>query len=177
MPTSHIFQPNGSWSRVRSLQSFKICRVLGKIQSSGSFDEESEYASSRYVPLLKTILTDMVSNQLSLEDYPSVVPMPNLPKSTSSATSARRRGAEGSARKKKGTGSKWDRAGSSSKSSKSSTNFTGPRNLVFMIGGLSFSELRVAREIMEKESREVIIGSTAFLSPQDFLDDLASLTS
>ena len=156
---------------------FVICRVLGRIQSSGSFDEESEYASSRYVPLLKTILSDMVSNQLSLEDYPSVVPMPTLPKSSSSATSARRRGAEGSARKKKGTGSKWDRAGSSSKSSKSATNFTGPRNLVFMIGGLSFSELRVAREIMEKESREIIVGSTAFLSPQDFLEDLASLTS
>lgn len=154
----------------------EIRRVLGRIQSSGSFDEESEYASSRYVPLLKTILSDLISNQLSLEDYPSVVPMPTLPKTTSSATSARRRGAEGSARKKKGAGSKWDRTGSSGTSSKTTTNFTGSRSLVFMVGGLSFSELRVAREIMEKESREIIIGSTAFLSPQDFLEDLASLT-
>lgn len=55
-------------------------------------------------------------------------------------------------------------------------NFTGGRNLVFMVGGLSYSELRVARDIMERESREIIAGSTKFVNPSEFLEDLHTLT-
>jgi len=47
--------------------------------------------------------------------------------------------------------------------------------MVFMVGGMSFSELKVARDVMNKESREAIVGSTAFLSAGDFIDDLALL--
>lgn len=47
--------------------------------------------------------------------------------------------------------------------------------MIFMMGGLSFSEMRVAREVMKKESREVIVGSTAFVSAKDFINDLEML--
>lgn len=151
-----------------------------KVQGTGSFDDDSEYASSRYVPPLKSTLMDLVSNQLSIDDYPSVVPMPQLPSTKSTgAASARRRGkgADGtaSARKKKGATEKWNRTGTTGAATKTTTTFTGGRNIVFMVGGLSFSELRVAREVMEKESREIIVGSTKFLSPNEFMKDLATL--
>jgi syntaxin-binding protein 1 len=151
-----------------------------KIQSSGSFDEDSEYSSQRYVPALKGIVTELVSNTLSMDDYPSVVPMPDLPSSSkSAASSARRRGkaAEGSSRKKKGATSQWSRSGNAEPVASSGGNYVGNRNLVFMVGGISYSELRVAREVMEKESRELVVGSTAFLSPGDFIDELSSLSS
>mmetsp|Transcript_2540 Transcript_2540/g.6878 ORF Transcript_2540/g.6878 Transcript_2540/m.6878 type:complete len:721 (-) Transcript_2540:90-2252(-) len=149
----------------------------GKLVSSGSFDEDSEYTSMRYVPGIKSICNDLAANQLSLEDFPSVVPMPENATNTGSAISARRRGkAEGSARKKTATTSKWSRATPTQTSTKKSTNFTGPRNLIFMVGGISYSELRVCREVMEKESREFIIGSTEFLSPSKFVEDLSSLS-
>jgi syntaxin-binding protein 1 len=159
---------------------FLLSPSKSKIQASGSFDNDSEYASQRYVPALKGIVTELVSNTLSMEDYPSVVPMPDLPSSSkSAASSARRRGkaAEGSSRKKTGATSQWSRTGNSEPAAASGGNYAGNRNLVFMVGGISYSELRVAREVMEKESRELVVGSTAFLSPSDFIDDLSSLSS
>lgn len=151
-----------------------------KIQSSGSVDEDSEYASQRYVPALKGIVSELVSNTLSMDDYPSVVPMPVLPSSSkSAASSARRRGkaAEGGARKNKGATSKWSPTGNAEPTAASGGNFVGNRNLVFMVGGISYSELRVAREVMEKESRELVVGSTAFLNPSDFINELSTLST
>mmetsp|Transcript_51917 Transcript_51917/g.149686 ORF Transcript_51917/g.149686 Transcript_51917/m.149686 type:complete len:706 (-) Transcript_51917:134-2251(-) len=149
-----------------------------KIQRASSFDEESEYASSRYVPALKNILSELVTNSLSIEEYPSVIPMPASMTSAASAGSARRRGKglEGSARKKKGATDKWSRTGNSQTSSGAATSFQGGRNLVFMVGGISYNELKAARDVMDKESKEIIVGSTKFVSPSEFIDDLTTLT-
>jgi syntaxin-binding protein 1 len=149
-----------------------------KIQQATSFDDESEYASSRYVPALKGILNDLVGHSLSLEEYPSVIPMPTSMTSAASAGSARRKGKalEGSARKKKGATEKWSRTGNGKTSSGAASTFQGGRSLVFMVGGISYPELKVARDIMEKESREIIVGATKFVSPTEFVDDLATLT-
>jgi hypothetical protein len=152
--------------------------MKSKLGSSGSFDEDSEYASSRYIPKLKPLLMDLVSNQLSVDEYPSVIPMPAMASSSTSASSARRRGkgAEGSARKKKAGGTeKWSKTGVSETGQAAATNFVGGRNLVFTVGGMAYTEMKIAREIMEKESREIIFGSTEFVNPSTFIDGLASL--
>ena len=146
----------------------------GKLSSSGSVDEDSEYASQRYVPPLKTICNELATNTLSMEDYPSVVPMPDMPTS-SVAGSARRGGAKGSARKKKGASSKFTRSGGGDSGSGTVGNFQGPRALVFMVGGISYTEIRVSRDVMDKEGKEFIVGSTSFLSPSEFLGELESL--
>jgi hypothetical protein len=132
----------------------------------------------RYVPPLRKILKDLVSNQLSLEEYPSVIPMPPMSTSSTSgiASSARRRGNSGretSTRKKGGATDKWGK-----KQSKGSgtSHYDGGRNIIFMNGGLSFAEMRVVRDVMERESREIIAGATKFISPDDFIDDLKTLT-
>jgi hypothetical protein len=44
-----------------------------------------------------------------------------------------------------------------------------------MIGGLSYNELRAVEEVSRKESREIVIGSTHFLTPTEFMEDLAEL--
>jgi len=141
--------------------------------SSDSFDEESEYANSRYVPPLKGTLKALVSNQLSIEEYPSVIPMPPSSNSSSVGVGSSARGT----RKKGGATDKWGKTRNSGQSkSKGSNNYDGGRSIVFMVGGLSFSELRVTRDIMEKESREIIAGSTKFVSPEEFIEDLKTLT-
>lgn len=153
-------------------------RNKSKIQQASSFDDESEYASSRYIPALKGILNDLVSNSLSIEEYPSVIPMPASMTSAAGAGSARRRNKalEGSARKKKGVTDKWSRTGNApSDSSGAATSFQGGRNMVFMVGGISYLELKVARDVMDNESREIIVGSTKFVSPSEFIDDLTTL--
>jgi len=82
-----------------------------------------------------------------------------------------------STRKKGGATDKWGKARNSGQSkSKGSNIYDGGRNIVFMVGGLSFSELRLSRYIMEKESREIIAGATKFINPEEFIDDLKTLT-
>ena len=150
--------------------------MRNKSSSNDSFDEETEYANSRYVPPLKGILKELVSNQLSTQDFPSVIPMPlSGSSSVGAASSARRRGkGVDSSRKKSGATDKWGNPGQSQ--SNGTDHYDGGRNIVFMAGGLSFAELRVVRDVMERESREIIAGGTKFISPDEFIDDLKTLT-
>jgi syntaxin-binding protein 1 len=54
-------------------------------------------------------------------------------------------------------------------------SFSGGRSIVFVMGGMSYQELRVARDVMASEAREIVAGSTAFLSPSEFVADLTRL--
>jgi len=164
-----------------------LSNYSGRLSSGGASDDEAEYAASRYVPPIKVLLEELATNNLSLEDYPSVLPMPDMGPSPSS--SGGRRGAPAnsgrgartgaaSARKAGGPSARWS-ASSSRQSSRSSgpKNFSGGRAIVFMMGGLSFAEVRSARQVMMKESREIIVGSTAFVSADEFVEDLATLNA
>jgi syntaxin-binding protein 1 len=155
-------------------------------------DDEGEYAASRYSPPLKAILEELVTNSLSLEDYPSVLPMPEMGPTTSSggssgaAASARggaarsarnsRRGEAASARKSTGPSNRWAKStGVENKRGIGPVSFSGGRSIVFVMGGMSYQELKVTRDVMINESREIVVGSTTFLSPSEFVSDLTKL--
>jgi len=145
--------------------------LFGSKKNKEDSDDENAYASSRYTPVMKNILNELVANSLSLDEFPSVVPMPasTISSSKTDKTSAR------TARKKKGATDKWSTVGGSKKSTNQDITFSGSRSLVFMVGGMSYSELRVASKIMQKSSREIIIGSTDFISASDFIKKLDSV--
>jgi syntaxin-binding protein 1 len=132
------------------------------------------------------VLEDQVANQLSIAEYPSVMPMPDAPVTPTNAPSARggarsargsaRRGEAGSARKSGGASSRWSKSSlAEGRRSSGPTNLSGARCIVFFIGGVSYAEIKVAREMTERESREIIVGSTTFLSPKEFVNDLTQL--
>ncbi|KAJ1647139.1 syntaxin binding protein 1, partial [Coemansia asiatica] len=50
------------------------------------------------------------------------------------------------------------------------------RIILFVIGGVTFSEIRAAQEIARKYDREVLVGSTHVLAPDEYLRDISSLT-
>ena len=49
--------------------------------------------------------------------------------------------------------------------------------MVFIAGGVGYSELRTAYEMMQMKSKEVIIGSSHLMSPDDFIRNLGELSS
>jgi len=116
---------------------------------------------------------------LSFEEYPSVLPMPEANASSGIAASARRKKVQGSARKKNPENSRWTQSVTSgSKGGRSKhAQFTGGRTIVFMVGGMSYSELRESRTIMERENAEIVCGSTAFVSAKEFINDLSTLST
>jgi syntaxin-binding protein 1 len=137
-------------------------------------------------------MEELVHNELSMDDYPSVLPMPDMPSTQGGSAASGKRGSGGSgagasargsragqaasARKAGGPTSRWGKSSTRPSASSGPKSFSGGRAIVFMMGGLSYSEMRAARQVMEKESREVVIGSTAFVSPKEFVDDLGTLS-
>ena len=151
-------------------------KLIGFLKSKGvdsyvQAESDSEYSSSRYVCLLKPILEQAASGKLSVNDYPSVMPLPDAETMLGQTAS----GAAKSVRKSVTGSSKWQtKSAASSATSKKKTNYSG-RQIVFMAGGMCYSELRSAREVMNASGTEVVIGATRFISPEDFLGDLNNL--
>lgn len=125
-----------------------------------------------------------MKNTLSFDEFPSVMPMPEEARAAASTKAtkgasarASKRGEAASARKSSGATSRWSKSSGDAgiKSSGVPTSFTGARCIVFMVGGLSYPELRVAREVMNNENREIVVGTTAFISPKQYMEDLETL--
>ncbi|KAL9188215.1 hypothetical protein ACHAXT_006593 [Thalassiosira profunda] len=132
-------------------------------------ESESEYSSSRYVCLLKSLMEDAASGNLSVDEYPSVMPLPDAeamlaPSSSSKAKSVRKLSTS--------TNSKWAKTSTGSDKGKKAH---GGRQIVFMVGGMCYSEMRAAREVMASKGTEVVIGATGCIAPADFISDLNSL--
>jgi len=125
------------------------------------------YELSRYVPVLKKTLEDIGANSLSTTEFPFVregdpsSPGVSSGENAPSSLRSQPRWAEKGKRK-------------SSKGEKPTT-LTGPRILIFIVGGVTFAEMRVAYEMTTKLNREVVVMSTHILTPNLFIEQLRSL--
>jgi syntaxin-binding protein 1 len=119
---------------------------------------EGEYADTRHVSMLKAYLEQMLGGNLPLDKFPAMGPsVASGPKAE--AKSVRRFGAT----------TKFGK--------KDNVQLSGGRNIVFIAGGAAFAELRVAYEVMQKEQKEVILGSTHISNPSQYLVDVGNLHS
>jgi len=125
----------------------------------------SEYAACRYVTKLKVILDAMVNDRLSPDDFPGTQPLPTF--KTTTAASVRTRVTPNITKH-----SKW----SKDKNRQKKKSYTGGRQIVFILGGISMSEIRAGYELMEVGEKEIILGSTEFLNPDSYLDELRTLS-
>ena len=50
--------------------------------------------------------------------------------------------------------------------------FKGPRIIVFVIGGMTYSEMRCIHKVMGETKREVLIGSTHITTPKLFMNEV-----
>ena len=121
--------------------------------------EEATYDVSRYVPPLKQLCGDLLDKGLELAAYPYTTEPKAL------VERARELAAEKAARAKDKTAAVPVEVPA-----------TGKRLIIIMLGGLCYSELRALHEVrVMYPGREIIIGTTAMLTPQAYLLGLKAM--
>jgi len=114
----------------------------------------------RYKCKLRYILKQLVSDTLSFEDYPSVVPMPPKQNSSSShaAVSLRQRT------------NNHRTAGAFN-----SESYKGARAIVFVAGGITFQEVRCGYQEMAEQKKEIIVGGSSFLTCKNLVEEIKNI--
>lgn len=72
---------------------------------------------------------------------------------------------------------RWTAASGKAGSGGGGARFEPPRQrvIVFVAGGMTYSEIRTAYQLSEALGKDVVIGSTHVVTPESFIDDLSNL--
>jgi len=137
-----------------------MSRVKGafkKTKASNIYGEQQEFTTTRHRIQADELIEKMAANTLSLDQYPSKEEM-----AVGSSP-----GNDGVSVRKASNQSKFSQGLRAQR-----RVFGGARQIVFFIGGCTYTEMRVAYEQSLASQKEVIIGGTSIFSPPQFLADL-----
>jgi len=118
-------------------------------------NDETGYDLSRYVPTLKKIFEQLLEGNLSSEEFPFLKETPV------DDDESRKRGIS-----MRTTKSNW------AKGQKKEDSNRGARTIVFVAGGITYSEMRC---VYESPSKDILLGSTQVYKPKDFVSQLTTL--
>ncbi|CAG8485741.1 1510_t:CDS:10 [Paraglomus occultum] len=130
-------------------------------KSKQKVNNEGAYDISRYVPQLKIHLENHIKGTLDVTQFPYA-------RDPSGDGESRGRAVPVQPVSLRSTRAEWYKRGAPSETRAS-------RLIVFVAGGVTYSELRSAYELSEKHNKDVIIGSTHIITPTKFVDDLKLL--
>lgn len=117
-------------------------------------------ALMRYVPILHQVISDLVGYTLSEEDFPYTSPPP---------------GDHG--KKKAKAKTRGPRNWRSDKNKDENKEDTRPLFIIYVLGGVTYSEMRSMYEIGDQMKVNVLIGSTSILRPSGFIRQLGRLNT
>lgn len=116
--------------------------------------EPGVYQLSRWVPYVKDLMEEILEEKLDQRAFPFLSNRPNMSGNSFGGTSAR---------------PTWHRNDKQQQQQRA-----GPRLIVFIVGGCTYSEIRSAYEVTSQNKKwEVIIGSDMIITPRAFLNNLS----
>ena len=118
---------------------------------------EGEYAETRHIGLLKGLLDQMIGGELPQDKFPAMGP------AISSSSEAK---ANAKSMRRYGANNRWGKRESS---------ISGSRALCFVIGGIAYSEMRAGYELQGQHSKEVVVGGTHFISPDEYMEEVSKI--
>ncbi|BGP44379.1 syntaxin binding protein 1 [Rhodotorula kratochvilovae] len=133
-------------------------------------EEDDAYDISRYQPQLRYMLEEHFAGKLDQSTFPYVRDAPvssgssTLSRSSATASAPPATGSLRSARPQ------W-----TSQRAKRALDAPKQRVLVFVAGGATYSEVRSVYKLSEAAGKDIFLGSTHLLTPQQFAADLSSL--
>ncbi|KAI7816153.1 Sec1-like protein [Gamsiella multidivaricata] len=116
-------------------------------------DEEQPYDLSRYITKAKKVVEEHINGTLDPGLYPYTT---EAPMDAGEATRSLRKTPQPTWEKKK-------------------PNVKGSRLLVFIAGGVTYSEIRAMYELCESMGRDIVIGSTHVTTPRQFMRSMRHL--
>ncbi|KAI9464216.1 Sec1-like protein [Boletus coccyginus] len=125
---------------------------------------EEEYDLSRYKPLLRTVIEDHVNNRLDTSIFPYVKDAPSTPTASKGPETPTHTSSLRSAKPS------WHKAVRSN-----APVDNRQRVIVFMAGGVTYSEIRECYALGGPLNKDIYIGSTHTITPRQFIDDLKVL--
>ncbi|GAB4816148.1 hypothetical protein N2152v2_003194 [Parachlorella kessleri] len=136
-------------------------------------EDDQQFALSRFVPMLQEVLEDAAAGKLSNDEYP-YVRTPSSPSGGSIPSSADTTPKAGglSARTVRTTGV-WAKKATGTPTKEDQSK--GKRIFAFIIGGVTFSEMRVAHRLSSRLGREIVLGGTSVETPSKFLKHVLEL--
>ncbi len=143
--------------------------VLEMLNLGGKPVERAQYELSRYVPPLKNVLSELAGNTLDKEQFPYLLAGEEIKDKTVSkkpASLVPTAWGEGGNNNNSGPGDKASAGGAETRDV-----------IVFVIGGLSYSECRVAYEAAAESGRNIFVGSTSVYQPKEFVRQLQHLAN
>jgi len=143
--------------RANRLGAFRAAmRATFAAAAGAAADGDGDDLGTRYAPPAKALLAALCDDALDADAYPSL----NGPRTPAKPAKA----AAQSVRKN---------ASRLAKGKKTAAAYVGPKLIVVVLGGATYSELRAAYEVSKDKSREIVIAGSTLLTPDAFLASLA----
>ena len=121
--------------------------------------DENSYEVSRYVPPLRRMAEEVIAGSLQPAEFPYVRPPGAPPPKPPAADTAARKLVH------------W----ASKSAPRAAADGGGRKVVVFVLGGVGYSEVREMHKLGAEAEREVLLGSTGLLTPQEYIIGLKDL--
>ncbi|KAI8367256.1 Sec1-like protein [Blakeslea trispora] len=156
------------------VQLSKTANKLGKKSKKGSKkkvnpQQEVPFDLSRYVPVVKRIVEGHINGTIDQSLFPN-----NIRNVKQQSTRKNTEEAVKEVPKLRVYKTQWHKKSTKGANAPPKPP-SGPPIIIFIVGGMTYSEIRSAYEIAEAFDREVYIGSTHIITPDHFVTDLSKL--